>query len=51
MVKEVLSPIDENGGPSKDIKSLAICDPGGASKTQFANEFVHPHTNLYEAII
>ncbi|RWA06843.1 hypothetical protein EKO27_g8271 [Xylaria grammica] len=27
--KDVLSPIGENGGPGKDIKSLAICGPGG----------------------
>ncbi|XXG97829.1 hypothetical protein Hte_004143 [Hypoxylon texense] len=50
-IEEVMAPIDENGDVRKDVKTMAICGPGGFGKTQLANEYAHSHTDMYEAII
>ncbi|MCJ1357710.1 MAG: hypothetical protein MMC33_007706 [Icmadophila ericetorum] len=50
MIENSLTPIDQHGNTKKDLKTFALCGPGGMGKTQVANEYAITHTDIYEAL-
>ncbi|KAH8587276.1 hypothetical protein B0O99DRAFT_656491 [Bisporella sp. PMI_857] len=50
MIDEFLAPVDQLGAVKKDLKTFALCGPGGMGKTQVANEYAITHMDMYEAI-
>ncbi|KAJ6186405.1 hypothetical protein N7519_007706 [Penicillium mononematosum] len=49
-IDDCLTPFDDNKESKKDVKTFALCGPGGMGKTEVANEFAITHTEVYEAI-
>lgn len=50
-IEDCLSPVDEKGDPRKDLRTFAVCGPGGIGKTEVANEFALTHMDTYEVIL
>ncbi|QKX64223.1 uncharacterized protein TRUGW13939_11396 [Talaromyces rugulosus] len=51
LIEYHLAPIDENGKPKRDLKTFALCGPGGIGKTQAVTEYAYTHRDMYEAIL
>jgi hypothetical protein len=50
-IEQFLGPVDEEGLPRRELKTFALCGPGGMGKTQIANEYAETHRDAYEAIL
>ena len=50
LIEDHLAPFDQQRNLRKDLKTFALCGPGGIGKTQAANEYVITHMDIYEAI-
>jgi hypothetical protein len=50
LIEEALTPFTQDGVAKKDMKTFALCGPGGMGKTQVANEYAVTHMDMYEAI-
>ncbi|EED21629.1 conserved hypothetical protein [Talaromyces stipitatus ATCC 10500] len=51
MIEKCLSLVDEDGLDRKELRTFALCGPGGMGKTQVANEYAITHMDTYEAIL